>query len=399
MGKRRCFFVQKIFIILLSTVFILLGSMYGVAQAGDQVTVPTGQESREPVKIKTGAGVLSRFKDLNRAVNAQANTPPAKKEVLGYYAEDWAGDKRSLQSVNINEKAITSIATFSFQIDKQGNVTGAAPKEALNQSAKSGIKTLALVHNWAGQGFSRETVHNVLTNPQAAQNAINNITGTIVAYGYNGVNIDFENVAPADRDALTEFMAKLGSTLQEKNLLVTMSIPAKTEDNVHNSWSGAFDYAKLGKAVDQLMIMTYDEHWFGGSPGPVASVGWVENVIKYTVSQVPKEKVLMGIGVYGYVWDTATGKTTRAIPTAGALAKIIQTGAAIKWDNIAKVPYYYYWQDGRKQVVWFESNESAAFKLNLVKDYGLGGIAVWRLGFEADGFWTMVKEKLAPVVQ
>lgn len=395
MGKRRCcFFVQKTVLTLLSTAFILLGSMYGVAQAADQVTTPTGQESREPIKIKSGTGVLGRLKDLNRAINAQA----AKKEVLGYYTEDWAGDNRSLQSVKNNEKTITSVATFSFQIDKQGNVKGTAPKEALNQSAKSGIKTLALIHNWAGQGFSRETVHSVLTNPQVAQNAVNNITNTIVANGYNGVNIDFENVAPTDRDALTGFMSKLSTTLQEKNLLVTMSIPAKTEDDISSSWSGAFDYAKLGKSVDQMMVMTYDEHWFGGAAGPVASIGWVEDVVKYTVSQVPKEKVLMGIGVYGYVWDTATGKSIQAVPASGALAKAIQTGTAIYWDKAAMVPYYYSWQDGRKQVVWFESNESAALKLNLVKDYGLSGIAVWRLGFEADGFWTMVKDKLAATV-
>jgi len=300
-----------------------------------------------------------------------------------------------MKSVLNNEQTMTALATFSFQIDKLGNINGAAPGQALAKAAESGIKTLALIHNWAGSGFSRDAVHNVLTKPEAADNAIKNIIDIIVNNGYQGVNIDFENVAPGDRQALSDFMAKLSSALKEKGLKVTMSVPAKTWDDPKGGWGGAFDYAALGKVVDQLMIMTYDEHWFGGPAGPVASLGWVEKVIKYAVSQVPEEKVLMGIGVYGYVWDTVTGKTTRAIPASGALAKVIQTGAALNWDDKAQVPYYYYWQNGIKHVIWFENNESAALKLNLVKQYGLGGIAIWRLGFEADGFWSMVKEKMA----
>jgi spore germination protein YaaH len=390
--------MRRIFLKLLLAAVFLFSCTYGVALAGEQSTVPTAEENREPAKIKSSSGVLGLVKDVNRLIKAQS-MPPQTKEILGYYAEDWEGDDRSLKSVKNNEKTVTAVATFSFQIDREGNVKGRAPKEALNESAKSGIKTLALIHNWAGQGFSRDAVHSVLTNSEAQDNAIKNITKLIVDNGYHGVNIDFENVAPADREALSAFMARLSRALKEKNLLVTMSIPAKTEDDVKHGWSGAFDYATLGKTVDQLMIMSYDEHWFGGPAGPVASLAWVEQVVKYTVSQVPKEKVLMGIGVYGYVWDTVSGKTTRAIPASGALAKIIQTGATVRWDAKANVPYYYYWQDGRKHVVWFESNQSAALKLNLVKQYGLGGIAVWRLGFEADGFWSMVKEKLATSVK
>ncbi len=418
MRKRRFFAQKKVFIVFAAVIFLLL-SMGGLALAEENLTATVDEVYRNTDKIYSGAGVFGLIRDLNKTIKArmaakanQGNTqgggpqgspevviPPQRTEVLGYYAEDWPGDDRSMKSVANNEKALTAIATFSFQIDRQGNIKGAAPQNALKTSKASGIKTLALIHNWAGSSFSRDTVHNVLTNPEATSNTINNITDLIISNGYHGVNIDFENVDPADRAALNKFMARLSSALKEKNLKVTMSVPAKTEDNLKNGWSGAFDYAELGKVVDQLMIMTYDESWFGGPAGPVASYGWVEKVVKYTVSQVPKEKVLMGIGVYGYVWDTATGKSTRAIPTAGAMAKILQVNATVIWDDKAKVPYYHYWQNGKKHVVWFESNDSAALKLNLVKQYGLGGIAIWRLGFEADGFWSMVKDKMTAAKQ
>jgi len=67
-----------------------------------------------------------------------------------------------------------------------------------------------------------------------------------------------------------------------------------------DNWSSAFDYAAIGKYADWVQIMTYDEHWSGGTPGPIASLPWVENVIKYAITVIPKEKILLGVAAYGY---------------------------------------------------------------------------------------------------
>lgn len=48
--------------------------------------------------------------------------------------------------------------------------------------------------------------------------------------------------------------------------------------------------------------MTYDEHYPGGSPGPIASIGWVNNVVKYATTVIPKEKIYLGLAAYGYDW-------------------------------------------------------------------------------------------------
>lgn len=61
----------------------------------------------------------------------------------------------------------------------------------------------------ANRGFNRDIVHRVLTRSSTRQRVENGILNIINTYGYDGVSIDFENVAPGDRAALSSFMARL----------------------------------------------------------------------------------------------------------------------------------------------------------------------------------------------
>ena len=96
---------------------------------------------------------------------------------------------------------------------------------------------------------------------------------------------------------------------------------AKTYDSTTNSWNGAFDYKALAPYLDKIMIMTYDEHYPGGTPGPIASINWYKSVIEYAVSVIPKEKIYLGAAAYGYDWSS---KGTKAYSINGCynLARI-----------------------------------------------------------------------------
>lgn len=315
-----------------------------------------------------------------------------QKEVVGFYTKDWSTDNVSHDSLKSNTEQITGVATFTYKINSNGKVIGKAPQKALKVSRENNIETLALVHNLSASGFNRQLIHSILSNPSARSTAISNIYKTLMRNGYDGVNIDFENIAPSDREYLNAFVDELKKKLSKDNLKVTMSVPAKTWDNPYDGWSGAFDYSHLGKAVDSLMLMTYDEHWLGGSPGPVASSPWVEKVAAYSSTVIPKEKILLGMGNYGYDWIVGKGGSS-AVPAKKAVPMALNYGADIKWDSNTQTPYFFYWKNSQQHVVWFESTESAAFKLDLVNKYGLNGIAIWKLGFESDSFWDMLEKK------
>ncbi|MGI6603917.1 MAG: LysM peptidoglycan-binding domain-containing protein [Firmicutes bacterium] len=314
-------------------------------------------------------------------------------DVVGYYVEYFAGDDLSYQSFSAYKDNISTIAAFAYNINWDGSLSGRPFTELKTAARKADKPVLALVHNiTAGGNFDRDLVHAVLTNRALRKTTVQNISKLVQEGGYSGVNIDFENVPATDRDSYTAFVGELAAELRPKGLQVTLSVPAKTWDDKTNAWSGAFDYRALGELADAIMIMTYDEHWSGGAAGPVASLGWVEQVIKYAVKEIPAEKIRLGLAAYGYDWP-AGGYGGRAVTSTEATALARRYGASIKWDAASQSPYFTYWPGSYAREVWFENASSLAGKLDLAARYELGGVALWRLGFEDPKFWDVLGSK------
>ncbi|HOB43482.1 MAG TPA: glycosyl hydrolase family 18 protein [Bacillota bacterium] len=316
-----------------------------------------------------------------------------KHDVVGYYTVNYPGDKSSYNVLDSHSRSLTAIAPFSYAVDRAGNVTGEHFHDAMEIASSRGLSNLALVHNLNGKSFNQSDIHSMLNSKAARERAIRDIYDLVKKNGYDGVNIDFENVPPGDRRVLTQFMQELRSKLGPAGYKVTMSVPAKYKDSPSSAWIGAFDYYALGKVCDQIMLMTYDQHTSGTGPGPVASVQWVEKVIKYAMTQMPKKKILVGIAAYGYDWNTSTNRA-KAISYSQAIRTAERHGTKISWDNASQSPYFRYKSGNVTREVWFESADSMSAKLKLVKKHDLGGIAIWRLGQEDAGYWKVIEREL-----
>ncbi|MDD2443880.1 MAG: glycosyl hydrolase family 18 protein [Desulfotomaculaceae bacterium] len=312
------------------------------------------------------------------------------KMVLGYYTEDYPGDKLSYTSLAANSSLIDSVAFFNYQIDDKGNLTTQPTSSGIKLAKSKNLKTLMLVNNM-GKYNGREVAHKVLSVEKNRKNLADNIFKTIKRNGFDGVNIDLEMVALGDRDNYNALLLELKRLFKPYDYLLTVSIPAKTSDNLYSEWFGAYDYRAIGKVADLVAVMTYEEHWSGGSPGPIASFPWVQQVLDYTINTMPRGKILMGIPAYGYDWSDAGGRTVRWNNVNALTAKY----PGVAWNNWFSSPYLiYYDEKGKKHEAWFENKFSLRLKLDLVNCYNIAGIAVWRLGFEDATFWQAVKDKL-----
>lgn len=367
-----------------------------VSKTGDwhQVKTPSGDFgwihgsllliSDEPVDLKEG---------VNSTTKHVAPSNKYAYEVVGYYTEDYAEDMGSYNVAMKYASSLTALAPFSYSMDRDGNLRGSHSERAESVADKNSLTNLALIHNVIGGNFNKEEVSALLNSKSARSNAVSNIVKLLDANGYDGVNIDFENIPPTDREVLTAFMQELYKTLNPKGYRVTISMPAKNKDAATSAWSGAFDYYEIGKNVDQVMLMTYDEHVPGGAPGPIASYSWVESVIKYASTQIPKKKVLIGIPGYGYDWNVKTNEA-KAVTYSKAISNASKYKVEPKFDSASKGMTYSYEVDGAKHEVWFENADTLKAKLNLVRNYGIGGIAIWRLGLEDQNYWTVIKDRL-----
>lgn len=310
--------------------------------------------------------------------------------VLGYYTPDDA----SYQALTTYHDYLTGVSTDSFNMTTAGGVVGDVPTQALSYAKSHALATYACFSNFGTSDFDPDLAHIILTNSSVRQKAVQNIVNTVKKNGYTGVNIDFESVMAGDRNALTSFVKSVSDALRPAGYQVIVSVPAKTEDDPSNGWSGAYNYAALGGYVDFLQVMTYDEHGPWSEPGSVASKGWIEDSLKFSVSQVAASKVLIGLPDYGYDWNLTTNREEDHHQIAGKnIAALLQkTGATVKWDAATSSPYFNYTDSqGSKHVVWYENARSIEEKAHLVPAYHLGGASVWALGMEDASFWKAVQ--------
>ncbi|MGE5484466.1 MAG: glycosyl hydrolase family 18 protein [Ignavibacteriales bacterium] len=322
------------------------------------------------------------------AVAPQVAAAP-RLEVMAYCPVDYPGDSVAYDSLKANWASVDTAALFQFTLDWSGRVLGSGDARYSKLAKEKGFNLDPVVHNFVSGKFNAEMVRSSLATLEGRSKAAGAIASLVLDNGYSGVNIDFEGLTPDLRDAFSLFIKNLAGRLHAKNRTVSVAVPAKTRDNPSDSWSGAYDYRALAQEADRLMIMAYDEHWAGGSPGPIASIEWVKQVVEYAVTAAPANKILLGVPQYSYDWPTAGGPA-RYMSTPAAMRIAAQTGAEVLWDGTAQAPHFYYWQGREQHHVFMENSYSLAFKIGVARNKGLAGIAIWRMGYEDPRTWEII---------
>ena len=308
------------------------------------------------------------------------------REVLGFYVNWQTENSTSLQTLKNNHQQMDMIAPFWYTANPDGNLVqryGGPQPQAISFAAEKNIPVLPLINN-------NQTNNNILMDPEIRTKTINNIVSLVTENNYSGVNIDFEFIPPHTREGYTSFIKQLAEELRPLNKKITISVFPKV--NVPHDLHGAFDYAELAPHIDRMVIMTYDHSWSTGAPGPIAPQDWVEANILYTLEHVPQEKILLGVANYGYDWIKSGEGNDLGAERAKELAR--KYNSEIIWDETTNSSYFIYSDQGVEREVWFESSQSLEYKLELVKEYNLQGIAIWRLGNATNRFWDIIEERL-----
>lgn len=334
--------------------------------SADHIRVMTRSGTEETIRLPNVQGVLT------------------DRLVLGYYTEDYPEDISAFEAVQHHGELLDYVATFSFCLDGKGNLLADEPLVLAED-----VATLALVHNFQGSWFDRDIMIELLEHNDYQENAIQNIVTKAKTLGFSGIHIDLENFGFDYQEAFTLFMQKLRKRCEVQGLSLSMAVPAKTAVT-YDQWSGGFNYQALATTVDFMVLMTYDQHWFGGPPGPIASATWVEDVLNYALTQVPSEKLVLGIAGYGYDWDN--NNQTKSLSMSKVEAMATERELEVYWHNEYLVPYLIYTLNDIEHEVWYENDVSLQYKLELVEAYHLRGIAFWRLGFANEDFWEVIRQ-------
>lgn len=255
---------------------------------------------------------------------------------------------------------------------------------------KENYKIWALITN----DFNPELTHKWLNDKKAKAYIIRQLVFYAQRYPIDGYNFDFENIYDNDKEALSSFVKEATSELHKQGITVSMDITVAS--NTAN-WSSCYDREVLGKTVDYLVLMAYDEHGrLSKTAGSVASINWVENGVKNLITQVPPEKIILGVPLYMRLWEESSiGRVTASTLSMAQADELKKTKKAKSiWLPNEGQNYFSYRENGKTYHVWQEDAKSLQLKVALVQKYNLAGIASWRKGFETDDIWLMINKKL-----
>ncbi len=230
--------------------------------------------------------------------------------------------------------------------------------------------------------FNNNLITQVIHNPSAISVLIDELSYVVTTLGYQGVDIDFEYILASDRIPFASFVSDIRTAINALGYPVTVALAPKTSDNQAGLLYEGKDYALLGEAADEVLLMTYEWGYTYSEPMAVAPIQNVRRVVEYALTRIPAEKINLGIPNYGYDWPLPYEKGITAATTIGnveAVQLAVNNNAPIQFDEISMSPYFQYMQYGIMHEVWFEDVRSMQAKFELVQEYGLNGMGYWQI--------------------
>jgi cellulose synthase/poly-beta-1,6-N-acetylglucosamine synthase-like glycosyltransferase/spore germination protein YaaH/peptidoglycan/xylan/chitin deacetylase (PgdA/CDA1 family) len=249
------------------------------------------------------------------------------------------------------------------------------------------LPVMPMINNFeaAGEKWHSREVVDFLANQKARESFFQQLENYVKMRAFPGVVLDFEEIPPASQPAFRKFVADLVARLHKGSAKVLIALPAADEN---------YDYRFFGQNTDGVILMNYDEHDSESAAGPIASYSWFVANLNRALQRIPPEKLLAGIGGYGYDWTAARKKSlARSITFQEALVTAQEADTAVSLDSDALNPHYeYYDEENALHSVWFLDAPSTYNQVLEADRAGVAGEVIWRLGSEDPTVWDLFAE-------
>jgi hypothetical protein len=284
--------------------------------------------------------------------------------------------------------------------------------------AEHSIELVPVVYNYNSVlgDFDQQAVHSMLSNSSVRSQHLADLSALLQNHpSFAGIDIDYESLLATERDNYAQFMEDLAVLVHAQSKILTTAVHTKVGPG---TWYGplAQDFKRIGNAVDEFTLMTYDLHWATSptysSPPPTAGCqgtpDWMNDVAFFAISEInDPSKIQLGLPFYGYRWKHGFENHTLSDPGVGLTYEDAQalmnsySPQSINRESHGKEMNFIVNISGQNWVCYYQDSVSISYKLNALlendlKDY-IGGVAVWRLGGEDPSMWNSFMHSLKNV--
>lgn len=290
---------------------------------------------------------------------------------------------------------LTYLSPFAYLIREDGSLQSIWDDPAISTAYAEKVIPMMSITNFTATAKGENLAHIVLSSPVIVERLLENIVQIMKQKRYQGLNIDFENVLPKDKELYNEFLQKAVDRLHSEGYFVSTALAPKVSGEQPGLLYEAHDYEAHGRIADFVILMTYEWGWRKGPPQAISPLNQIKRVLDYAVTVIPRNKIYFGFQIYARDWllPHIPGQEAQTFSEQEAILRAVKYNAIIQYDNIAASPFYRYTDEqGRMHEVWFEDARSAQAKFDTVKSYNLAGISYWALGYPYPQNWTLLED-------
>ncbi len=355
-------------------------------------------------------------------------------------------DSEGIKDAGKHLADIDVIHPFVFSVRADGSVNdlgGLSDREWKNFIKKAQKKNVEIIPTimWSDGA----AIHRILSDEDLREEHIDHIVELVDDRNFDGIDIDYEAKLSNTIHDFSQFLKELKKELG-KNVL-TCTIEARTPPkslyrNVPKVIEYANDYKEIGKHCDRVEIMTYDQQRAdillnnekNGQPYmPVSDVDWVRKVVELAEKDIPKSKIMLGVPTYGHHYEvTVTPDWFQSYERIGALNVPDILDIAEEYDvtpgrnKAGEMSFSYFpksspyvplkslpvpkgTQKGNEaaaqallfanmtgstvkvRLAWYSDAGAIEDKIDLAKELGLRGIAIFKIDGEEDSkIWRLI---------
>ncbi|WP_312753092.1 LysM peptidoglycan-binding domain-containing protein [Rummeliibacillus suwonensis] len=325
-----------------------------------------------------------------------AGTPliiPRTKTTIESNAYTYQSPEEGAQSIKEVGDLLTYMSPFAYKVKEDATLEPFNDDAILDAAKSKQVTPLMSITNFTATETGSNVAHIILSNKDLREKTIENVLKVMDAKGYKGLNIDFENVLPADRENYNTFLQLAVDRLHPKGYFVSTALAPKTSADQGGLLYEAHDYPAHGRIADFVILMTYEWGYRLGHPQAISPIDEIQKVVEYALSVIPANKIFLGFQIYARDWKIphVAGQEAETFSPQEAIQRAAKYGATIYFDETAQSPYYRYAdEDGQQHEVWFEDARSAQAKFDLIKKFNLRGVSYWALGFPFPQNWALL---------
>ncbi|MGZ4111197.1 MAG: LysM peptidoglycan-binding domain-containing protein [Tumebacillaceae bacterium] len=362
-------------------------------QAGDTLRKVAGR-FHIPEKLAQAANPAMNAEELPVGRMLTMPVPLAEKQAIEVNMRlEIQGDAEEMLTIREARDCLTNLSVASAWIERDGTISVPEETERVQPAVarEAQAKRLLLI-----TPIDEEAAQRVMQVPACRRAFFTDLRRWIDFDEFAGVHLEC-TLLPSDlRLAFNGFVRELATRVHQKRGEVFVAVPSHHEGNAEHPRYGAFDLPWLARYVDRIVWNT--EESYGRPDGPPMAVAprhLIKRSLAYLLQHVPKQKVLLGLPLYGFDWprpfdpDRLARMSIDGPPSEEE--EMVEAPKQVHWDDRAMTPMFTYRDEtGELREVWYEDVRSLGAKLQLVHDLRLAGVSCLVAGSAAPGSWQLL---------